>query len=569
MKTDRRAFLGGLAAVTATGPSAFAAEAPLLKIGIITDTHVTADPASCRPVQAAWGLFRRERTDAVFNLGDIADLFNETAYRNYRAAVDAVLTDGAWRPETLYVWASHDAFGYRGDPDRTIPRGRHEAYAEAGKLLGSTNGEWAVREWKGYAFLVLPQFLESGEYAGRYEEMIRTACAAHPGKPVFLLDHIPPVGTVPNSDIAGDWRRGEVLKKYPQVVDLTGHVHGSLRNEALVWQGAYTVINFGCMADWGGGLVGATGMAGRTRSAGILEVYPGRLLVRRFHNVVDAPTCEETPWTIPWPFDPRTAPYSVVAQRRRPAPAFAPTDRLQFDPATLTVTFPEAASGGSVYLYRVRAQQLNAQGGWDEAQVRETYSQFAVDRTKRGLNRVMLDAACFAGGAKGHFTVTPIGFGRQEGVPLVLEAMLPSRPLDVVRTVCELKEPMRELDFRWESWCVPLPPDADGFLRTKYDDEIAFDLPTTAFPGPKGSVFRVIIDITVDVPDGRGYYIGLCRPAPKHWFVRTKTVSGSGARMRLVARCEKRSDTELVRGWFSLCPGRIRIDRVRVEELNV
>lgn len=557
MRATRRSFLGGCAAVTVAGPSALAAESPVLKIGIVTDTHVVPDPESCRPVQAAWELFRRERTDAVFNLGDIADLFDETAYRNYRAAVDAAFVSGAWKPDELYVWASHDAFGYKGSTNRAVPPDRHDAFAEAARLLRSPNGEWAEREWKGYPFLVFPMYLDLSEYRGRYEETIRLACETHPGKPVFLLDHIPPVGTVQNSDHWGDWRRTEVLSRYPQVVDLTGHVHGSLRNENLIWQGAYTVVNFGCMTVWGGGLVGAEAPGGISRGAGILEVYPDRLVVRRFNDVVNAPESEDPPWTIPWPFDPKTAPYSAATKRRQPAPAFADAARLQFDPATLTLAFPEAEDGGPVYLYRIRAQ----------TQVREIYSQFAVDRPRRGLNRVTLDTASLPGGAECRFTVTPVGFGLQEGHPLTLETTLPARPSDVLRATCVLSDPMRKLDFRWESWCTPKAPDADGFVRTQYDDEITFGFPATAFAGRSGSRFRVTMDLSVDVSDGFGYSVELNQRSPRRRFSRTKTVSGRGARMRLVTSCEKGADGSEIIVWIGRATGRFRIDRVTVEEV--
>ena len=77
--------------------------------------------------------------------------------------------------------------------------------------------------------------------------MVREAVESHPGKPVFLCDHVPPFETVYNSRIWGDRRRYEILRKYPQVVDLTGHVHMSLRVATAVWQGEFTVVNCGCL----------------------------------------------------------------------------------------------------------------------------------------------------------------------------------------------------------------------------------------------------------------------------------------------------------------------------------
>ena len=570
MRATRRSFLGGCAAVTVAGPSVLAAESPVLKIGIVTDTHVRDDRASCRPMQAAWELFRRERTDAVFNLGDIADRFSADGYLHYRACIDEVKSGGGWNPEELYVWAFHDAYGYRGHlADGTPPR-RHEAFADAARLIGSPNGEWAERELKGHPFLVFPQFLELSEYRGRYEGTIRRVCETHPGRPVFLLDHIPPVGTVQNSDIAGDWRRTEILSKYPQVVDLTGHVHGSIRNDDLIWQGEYTVINFGCMTSWTGGLVGGDVPGGVSRGAGILEVYPDQLVVRRFNDVVSAPDREEEPWTVPLPFDPARAPYSVAAKRRRPAPAFAPGSAVSFDAAAFVLEFPEAEAGGTTCLYRVAAQVRNAAGRWDDSFVREVHSQFHVDRRSRRPNRMKVDAAYFPSGDRCRFSVVPVGFGGKAGEAISAEFALPPCLAETACATCELSDPMRELDFRWAAWCEAKKPEADGFVRMKYDDEISLGFPKAAFPGPEGTRYRVTADITVDTPEGAGFRFGFCLSKPRpRWFFRGKTLSGRNVRMRLVAMCEKESDKYEILGWASLCAGRLRIDRVKVERMVV
>ena len=59
-----------------------AAEKPLLRAGLITDTHVTPDIKSVEKLRAAFELFKRERVDMVINLGDVADKFHPQAYRH-------------------------------------------------------------------------------------------------------------------------------------------------------------------------------------------------------------------------------------------------------------------------------------------------------------------------------------------------------------------------------------------------------------------------------------------------------------------------------------------------------
>ena len=61
--------------------------APLMRVGFVTDTHVNPKPESAKLVLEAYKLFKSLNVDAVVNCGDIADRHNEIAYKNYRNAV--------------------------------------------------------------------------------------------------------------------------------------------------------------------------------------------------------------------------------------------------------------------------------------------------------------------------------------------------------------------------------------------------------------------------------------------------------------------------------------------------
>ena len=82
-------------------------EKPILKVGLITDTHIKNDKASCDRVGMAWRLFKSEGVDMVANLGDIADHNYPKGYEGYRETVDEVWPQGpdhpASPPTNLYM----------------------------------------------------------------------------------------------------------------------------------------------------------------------------------------------------------------------------------------------------------------------------------------------------------------------------------------------------------------------------------------------------------------------------------------------------------------------------------
>ncbi|NLZ62184.1 MAG: metallophosphoesterase, partial [Lentisphaerae bacterium] len=60
------------------------AEEPILRVGIMTDTHIKTTRESCSLVQAALELFKEQKADLVINVGDIADYHYPEGYKHYR-----------------------------------------------------------------------------------------------------------------------------------------------------------------------------------------------------------------------------------------------------------------------------------------------------------------------------------------------------------------------------------------------------------------------------------------------------------------------------------------------------
>ena len=64
------------------------------------------------------------------------------------------------------------------------------------------------------------------------------------GDPIFIISHMTPLKTVYGSEnILGNKDLYDILKKYPEVISITGHSHYSLRNKKSIWQGEFTALN--------------------------------------------------------------------------------------------------------------------------------------------------------------------------------------------------------------------------------------------------------------------------------------------------------------------------------------
>ena len=221
MQTTRRGFLGGAAAFAPFAANLWAveAEAPLLKIGVMTDTHVGTTKGSCARARLAYEMFRDMGVDLIANVGDVADHHYPTGYVAYREMEEETFAKvpAAKRPKELFVYAWHDAYAYKDHPREAATKDSPEAFADMEKLIGATNGPYAEGEIKGYPYVVIPQLYGTqGVDWRRFDKMLADAVASHPGKPVFVFAHQPPAGTT---------RSGRGIPKKRAVLNKSGDQH--------------------------------------------------------------------------------------------------------------------------------------------------------------------------------------------------------------------------------------------------------------------------------------------------------------------------------------------------------
>lgn len=272
-----------------------------LRFGFMTDTHVTPKPASHHKLRKALELFKAKGCELVVNAGDICDHFYPEGYAAYRRTVEEVFADvpRGRRPAELFAYAWHDAYDYHGHPRAAVSADSKAAFREVKDLLGATNEPTDAKTFGGVPFLVFPQFVgftKDGYYGiDEYERRVAAACAANPGRPVFIVDHVPAYGTVRGS-WSWDAGRARVLANYPQVVHLSGHVHGDIANGLFFWQGGFTEINAGDLfpSDDVWGVV-------------TVDVFDDRLEARRWDIRTGEEMLPDPRWDVRLPYDPASA----------------------------------------------------------------------------------------------------------------------------------------------------------------------------------------------------------------------------------------------------------------------
>ena len=551
---------------------------PLLRLGVMTDTHVGETVASCGRVRLALELFKAQDCELVINNGDIADWHYPSGYEAYRQVFDDVFAGGA-KPQEIYVYAWHDAFAFRGHEREMAERDAPEAFDEVRRILKAPNGHTETVRFKDYSFVVFPQFVGNKGFIGwdEYEKRVADACAANPGKPVFVVDHIP-AGGIGGSDP----RRTEILSRFPQVVYFCGHAHASLRSDLRICQTDFTVIHAGCLQDWGSGTV--CNPEPRRNAYGVLtvDVFPDRLLVRRW-DVRDRSEIK-TPWIVPLPFEAATAPWRREVRRaEEPVPAFATGAEVV---ATAEGTpfkgfrlrFPSA--GEVAYKYRIDVERRDGSGAWTGYTWREALGDWWLPAKDRKPEiKTFFEAPFFTAGDEVRFVVVP-----QNQYGVMGASAIRSAPVKVPagakkgEVVLESDDPAKEFglmprnDSKGKRRCKV---GKDGWYGPFGGGEWVLRLPEGLFSGKVGTRYRVTFDCETEQPVGFAKWNLRLSNAkgPGFGSTRYSTPFGASGKMRYVLEMKVMApgrrgasdsyDLFFERGYRSrLKPGHLKVERL-------
>ena len=583
---ERRSFVRTLAGAMAFAPFAdslwaASSERPVMRVGIMSDTHIRETLDSCDRVRLAYGLFREREVDLVAHLGDLADNYYPQGYKFYRQVQDEAYA-GAEKPKELFVYAGHDLINCLGKGAGIDHARLGESYELFRKALGIPNKPADIVDFRGYKFVLVPEYVNGRTHTMTfkdYERMVDEACAATPDKPVFVLDHEPPRGTIYNSYNWGKAGSHEIFCRHPQVVSFSGHVHGSLRHDLNIWQGEYTAINAGCLQYWGG-LCAASSPAAKP-SFGVLtmDVYADRLVFRRWDVRDRSEIDPEHPWIIPLPFAAASAPYAPARRKAaEPVPAFAADATLSVaavgNPFSgFRLDFPQVEHA---FQYRIEAQRRAKAGKWKTFTWLEIFSEFwknPKDRTCRG--EFTYRESYFDPATEYRFAISPVNQYGVRGKPIFAKARSPEK--FAKRTLLyEVKDPIRDIVFYHKGWDgrdTRHIPDADGFYGPFKTDRNFIELPAGLFKGEPKTRFRLTLDMrTIQPEDGNAWDLKFQDPTTdRHCTDRTPTPYGDSGDERYVMELVKwnltTADTyHVCFSWNS--PGRVKFNGLKLERID-
>jgi len=537
--------------------TAAAAEKPVLRVGLFSDTHVTNDIKSCEWVKKVWTFFRdQEPVDLVVNLGDIADYYYPQGFRHYRNTINAIFPDAKNKPAELYVYANHDRL------EKTkVKRDMYEIFAEVKKHLEIPNDPDDTMVLKGYPFLVVHQYID----IAKYEKMLTELAAAHPGKPIFIMDHLP---------ASAAYRRRDLLRKFPQAVHLSGHTHGSLYDERRIWQDGYTALNLASLGrTWAGRVSGSRPEWKMAYEFCIMDVYKDKIVFRRFSLLNNQEYRPENPWTIPLPYDDATAPFkyerrkaeSTVPEFAADAKISVAADGIPFRKVTLTISPAEGARH-----FNLEIAEKAKDGNWKTVARKMVFNNFYLLEKERSNNiETELYGAYFESGREYRFTATPENFFGKTGKSISTEWLAPKRT--ATKVLFESKDPMNDKRLAYFDALNGGKKHkmlSDGFYHQKtYYGRLT--VPDEVWNIPHNTRIWITVDIHSIQDPARAWTILWRNPVPQHNAHSRITTYTGNVSNRYVMQFRHRKDMKyylLVREGAD--EGKIRFNYLKIEQFK-
>lgn len=327
---------------------------PNLRVGILSDIHVTSD-ADASFFEKALRYFDARKVDAVLVTGD---LFTWGSFPELEAVGRAwfKVFPGDRRSDggpvvRLFVTGNHDVDGFAYGPRfDTLESARASAFyfhreEQWEKVFHEAYEPVTVKTVKGYVFVLRHWMSILG--TEKTHKLIRgvpfpdevsplpqvmASLKLPEGRPFFYAQHESLDDTVLATWLTGGlkWNNGQdrgqakaVLDRYPNCVAFTGHCHHSLTDERSIWQGSFTAVNCSCARGWAFTVPGReNGFAcpdfNRTpplemprldnqsvRQGMVMEVYDDRIVLERREWTYDQTLGPD--WVIPL-FGGRTVP---------------------------------------------------------------------------------------------------------------------------------------------------------------------------------------------------------------------------------------------------------------------
>lgn len=185
--------------------------------------------------------------DGIFFTGDNTQNGKESEQRYFFRYLEENVREGT---EIRAVMGNHEFFATGKYTPESLYQGQINFMEYSG--YNSPDGHLVI---KGYHFLFMSNDLYSAgvKFSDAKLAWLDAELEALTGedarRPVFVFQHEPPVASVCGAiRRASDIKLADVLGKYPQAVDFSGHTHWGLTNPQCIWQDRFTALTTGSLA---------------------------------------------------------------------------------------------------------------------------------------------------------------------------------------------------------------------------------------------------------------------------------------------------------------------------------
>ncbi|MBP5639735.1 MAG: metallophosphoesterase [Victivallales bacterium] len=407
---------------------------PLLRIGVISDSQ-------SYPSRNDWGIvnmchalkyFCDCNADVIVHAGDLAEYGDDK------------------RPQKLYRQLLHEYFPSRL-PVQVTCAGNHDLWVHGKTILSQRQlfEEYCeameepienpcVKTVNGITFIAVTEFNPPTEalpadVLKRLEEALENVTKSNPDKPVFVITHRNPQGTVAGAALPGhgipEFR--EIFNRYPQIISLSAHTHPTLYDERCIWQGEFTAINtatmsYGCSEELPVNAVNSiVPFSNEIVEFMMMYLYEDRLEIHRRSVTFNCEIKPENRWQIPLPYNPASPTYSFSQRSNRNAPAFPPDAQivLWYDYGFVYFAIEAASHEDFTHFYDMAITDT-ATG---ERKVYRYISDFHRPPAQRSRRPVFkFSEGALVPGKAYHLELTPVETFGNAGKPLELDTVIPA-----------------------------------------------------------------------------------------------------------------------------------------------
>ena len=221
-----------------------------LKIGVIGDTQLISLSQNdefylqfTKNLKKTLEILKENKINVLIIDGDITNVGYPEAYDNFLTQFNSVYGDVEKEniPILNLIMGNHDYWTFNGlDYSYKNNKEKQKLFEEKTKEKPFTH-----KIINGYHFINWSCDNASLDnpivYFSWFEKQIKIANNSDK-KPIFVTTHFPPEYTVYGSEEWGEENLNKYFKKYPQIINFSGHSHFSLIDERSIYQKDYTAI---------------------------------------------------------------------------------------------------------------------------------------------------------------------------------------------------------------------------------------------------------------------------------------------------------------------------------------